>query len=40
MLAYNTRDGAASSNASNHFALDSALSIQSFCFDKDGRFSI
>ena len=39
MLGYNTRDGAASSNASEHFArLASALLIQAFCFDKDGTF--
>jgi hypothetical protein len=41
MLCYNTRDGGASSNASEHFArLASALLIQAFCFDKDGCFSI
>jgi hypothetical protein len=41
MLCYNTRDGAASSNASDHFrVLLLRFSIQAFCFDKDGCFSI
>lgn len=44
MLGYNMRDGAASSNAADHFrvllrAFDSNF-CSNFCFDKGERFSI
>jgi hypothetical protein len=40
MLGYNTRDGVASSNTSDHFPRPASAPSITFCFDKDGGFSI
>jgi hypothetical protein len=40
MLGYNMRDGASSSNASDHFRILLLPFDSNFCFDKGERFSI